>query len=371
LNATRKYAALAAALAALASGSALAQQATTSGVQPRVLPKPTDASATGQRYAATPAAPATASPSDAKAVCQRLLADARAAMAAGDTSRAQQLVARASQLEVPASAFGKGEDTPATLALELRQPARYFDPALATTGAFSSLPGGEFAQQAVHIPEADGTAVRPVAAMVSPDLYGGAAPRLAQLPLPAETIKAEPTAAPRLLAEGEQQLREGNLDAAFEKFQAASDVRGGLDAGAQRRLDDHLRMLGAAPSGEPAPLSTPAVDASMIDQTDKDQQVLARKLASTVGQAQVESREIREADPRRSLEILQTARQEVESSGINQQYRDQLVRRVDRSIADANTYIEKPSDFSRFVQVLRTIHSYWLDTALLPPMPEG
>jgi CheY-like chemotaxis protein len=33
----------------------------------------------------------------------------------------------------------------------------------------------------------------------------------------------------------------------------------------------------------------------------------------------------------------------------------------------ANTYIEKPAEFPRFVQVLRTIHAYWLDTALLPP----
>jgi two-component system response regulator len=36
----------------------------------------------------------------------------------------------------------------------------------------------------------------------------------------------------------------------------------------------------------------------------------------------------------------------------------------------ANTYIEKPQDFTRFVQVLQTIHRYWLDTALLPPLPE-
>ncbi len=38
--------------------------------------------------------------------------------------------------------------------------------------------------------------------------------------------------------------------------------------------------------------------------------------------------------------------------------------------AGANTYIEKPQDFNRFVQVLRTIEHYWLDTALLPP-PES
>ncbi len=37
--------------------------------------------------------------------------------------------------------------------------------------------------------------------------------------------------------------------------------------------------------------------------------------------------------------------------------------------AGANTYIVKPPDFARFVQVLQTIQHYWLDTALLPPLP--
>ncbi len=336
MNATRKFAALAAALAALASGPALAQQPATSATQPRALPKPTDASAVGQRYTLTPATPTAGEATDKKAVCKRLLVDARAAMTAGDTDRAQQLVARASQLEVPASAFAKGEDTPAKLALELRQPARHYDPAVMTTGAAWEQTGADYARQAMHVPETDGTEIQPAAAMVG----GDNVPRLAQLPLTGESVQAEPAAAARLLAEGEQKLREGDLDSAFEKFQAASDGRSGLDAGAQRRLDDHLRMFGGVASGEPAPLSVPAVDASMIDQTDQDQQVLARKLASTVGQAQVESREIRESDPRRSLEILETARQEVEASGINQEYRDQLVRRVDRSIDDANKYIE-------------------------------
>jgi CheY-like chemotaxis protein len=41
----------------------------------------------------------------------------------------------------------------------------------------------------------------------------------------------------------------------------------------------------------------------------------------------------------------------------------------DTYAAGANTYIEKPQDFARFVEVLRTIHHYWLDTALLPPIP--
>ncbi len=38
--------------------------------------------------------------------------------------------------------------------------------------------------------------------------------------------------------------------------------------------------------------------------------------------------------------------------------------------AGANTYIEKPADFVRFVDALRLIHRYWLDLALLPPQRE-
>jgi CheY-like chemotaxis protein len=34
--------------------------------------------------------------------------------------------------------------------------------------------------------------------------------------------------------------------------------------------------------------------------------------------------------------------------------------------AGANTYIEKPHDFARFIEVLRTIQRYWLETAVLP-----
>lgn len=38
--------------------------------------------------------------------------------------------------------------------------------------------------------------------------------------------------------------------------------------------------------------------------------------------------------------------------------------------AGANTYIEKPQDFERFVQVLQMLHRYWLDLALLPRLME-
>ena len=45
--------------------------------------------------------------------------------------------------------------------------------------------------------------------------------------------------------------------------------------------------------------------------------------------------------------------------------------RLDRDVRDmysagAKTYIEKPQEFHRFVEVLGTIQRYWLQTALLP-----
>jgi CheY-like chemotaxis protein len=46
-------------------------------------------------------------------------------------------------------------------------------------------------------------------------------------------------------------------------------------------------------------------------------------------------------------------------------HRDEDVQAV--YAAGANTYIEKPQDFARFVQVLQTIQRYWLEMALLPP----
>lgn len=336
MNATRKFVGLAAALSAALSAPSLAQQAATPAAQPRALPKPAEAaSPVGARYALAPAS--VAPPSDAKAVCGRLLAEARAALSAGDTTRAEQLLARATQLDVPATAFAAGEDTPAKLAAELRGAAGRFDPAVTNAAALAESPGSAFATQALHFPEFDGTATRPAAAFVAPQ---GAPTRVAQLPSPIEAIGAEPASPQLMLAEGEQKLREGDLAAALDRFQRAARSRSTLDAGAQRRLDDHLRMLGGTASAEPAPLASPNVDASMIDQTDKDQQVLARQLSTSVGRAQVEARDLRETEPRRALETLETVRKEVESSGVSQEHRALLLRRVESSVAETKKYIE-------------------------------
>lgn len=321
MNATRKLLTLVLATSALATGAATGQSTTDQGA-PRALPKPD-------------AAPIGAAPT-AKEAAAQLLAGARDALAEGDRTRAERLFAQASRLGVPESAFGEGEDTPAKLALAL-QAARYrLDPAVVTAGGIAPAGQGPTASQALHVSENDTTAVRPVAALVGPTVPGQPT-RVAQLPLPAERIAPTNTVPARvLIAEGEQLLREGDLEAALQRFRAADRDRTGLDATAQRRLSDHLRMLAGDDAGAP----DRAVDASMIDAADNDQQVLARQLAASVGRAQVDSRELREAAPKEALDLLQKTRAEVVASGLSKDYRDQLVRRVDRSITDTKKYIE-------------------------------
>ena len=36
----------------------------------------------------------------------------------------------------------------------------------------------------------------------------------------------------------------------------------------------------------------------------------------------------------------------------------------------ANTYIRKPVDFDIFTKIIKNVKEYWLDLAMLPPMPE-
>ncbi len=334
MNATRKYAVLTA-LAAFTAAPTLGQ---TSGsgeaAAPRPLPPTSHATpAVGQRYALTP--PERLQPTPKQAV-QRMLADARVAIAAGDQGRAQELITRANKLGVPATQFAPNEDSPAKLAMELRQPERRYDPAITNTGAeWSQLQSG--VEQALHLPKPSDAGVRPAAALVGPSV--GQPARLAQLPMPTEAVRPESKPAARLLAEGEQNLREGNLDGALERFQRATQA-GGLDPRAQARLDGHLRMLQEPAELQPAPLGGRVVDADLLDKADDEQQVLARQLVTAVGQAQVEARQIRETEPRRALEMLNKVRGDIEKSGVSQQYRDQLVRRLSTTIGGTERYIE-------------------------------
>lgn len=359
--------------------STSSQAAQARSAQPNAYPTTNQS---GDRYAS--AVPINAEPTSAEqlAAARWLLQEASTAMTAGDLAQAEELTAEASRLNITEELFTLEEMTPSKMAWQLQQAhyrmgteqrlgtgqqeTRQYDSNVVAAGGAIPMKQENLALQAYHLVDANGqanadSAVQPAAALLGPSLKGESdANRLAQLPLPfesalpLESVKAETTGASDLLADGEQALRDRDLRSAYDLFRAAAERREELTSSDKQRLEGHLRMLSAAaqpaparnaaseigPTGiAPEPVATPFND-SMIDSADADQKLLARQLSTTVGQVQVESRSIRKAEPRRSLEMLEKVKAEVESSGLNKQFRDQLARRVDRSLAETKTYIE-------------------------------
>ena len=323
--------------------------------QPRALPKPTPTMQTGSgsdRYALN----APKQTKDSKAAALTLVAQSRSALAAGDLRRAEQLAARANELNVPSTAFGEGEDSPTQLAWDLQRRRAQMGEGVVRAGGVIDSPA-QGASQAIHVPEADQTKNQQVATLMGPDFLGEPSPaRVAQLP----QLEAQGPSASRIFAAGESALKRGDLDEAYRRFQEASTIQEVLTVDERRRLGNHLQMFlvnqqqAELPQGgaeypqtaarAPEVIERPQTgflpEESMIDAASADQQVLARQLSTEVGQTQVEARSVRESDPRGALEMLEKVKVEVENSGLSEQFRDQLARRVDRSITETKKYIE-------------------------------
>ncbi|TWT90686.1 outer membrane porin HofQ [Pseudobythopirellula maris] len=297
------------------------------GVAPMPLPPSTGASPLGVAKQPSSGGGSNATPTP-KAAVQELIAEARRAMERGDFQAAEILAGEASTRNVPESSFGEQEDSPARLAWDLQR-QRYQVDAGAVTAAGGSVPMGAGASQAIYSAENGASNVT---------LTAGQATRLPSPMLGAPSLDSPRLAAApqNLLQQGEQALRDRNMNRAREYFVAAQSQRDELDPQSQQRLDDHLRML--SPSGLEQVPGVPS--SSLIDTADQRQQVLSRQLSTAVGQAQVDAREIRESEPRRSLEMLQAARKEVMESELSAEHRDLLVRRIDRSLEETKTYIE-------------------------------
>ena len=292
-------------------------------------------------------------------------------MQLGNLAQAEAFATRASQLNIPESEFAESPDSPARLAWAL-QKARYeADANVAPAAAVEPVGDPRYGAQALYVPEQDGTGNAQAASLVGPSI----GPRLAQAPRGSdsrygstETLAAPaplPTPMPQggqadgagsaaeLLRMGEEALRQNDLTAAWRLFQQANARRVELDPIAQARIDSHLKMLADAPAGGaamettadagPAGLAPPptagASSPSLFETADAAQRVLVRQLSTDVGKTTLESRELREADPKRALDMLKQMREQVEKAQLTNDYRRQLTRRVDLAIADTEKYI--------------------------------
>ena len=269
-----------------------------------------------------------------------LLDQAQQLMRWKDFDEAERLTQSVKSLNV---AFGPFEVKPETLMEKIAAAHRKSGvaPAGAVAGGEAPFP----ASQAVYDKQHDTTHNAQVGVDVeapAADESDEAPPEpVGKLPEPIEEpqpIAAEPVAetgeALELFRAGEQALQKRDLAAARENFVKAYELREQLEPDVARRLQDHLQLLSA-----PARPVGPESGRSLIDDATGKQQLLAKQLLSDVAQQQVASGKLRQSDPAKAMELLKQVRGKVESSGVDPQVRDQLLRRVDRSIEELDKYI--------------------------------
>ena len=168
--------------------------------------------------------------------------------------------------------------------------------------------------------------------------------RFAQVPT-TQLPEALPARSPQdLVAEGEQALKDRDRELALELFRRANADRSALDASTRQRLDDHLRMLTAAPETIQAPPTAspaaPEPESNFAD-ADGEQQVLARQLSADVGRIQSESRQMREKDPKESLRMLEEMQAKVNKSSLNEDFKRRLQRRLQMVIDETEQYLQE------------------------------
>jgi len=287
-----------------------------------------------------PEAPETrgpARPHPAKEQALLLMQQSREALAAGDVDRAEQIIRQAEGLRVPDAAFGPQDQRPWMVALEV-QKARVRGASVVTAGGAAESGNKYPTTQSLYDPQRDPTR-NLIASSRKP-----AAERTAQATEPVDRLppaddEAKPigddvSEALRAFQQGEQALRDRNVEHALELFRKAYELKAELDPVTAQRCQEHLQMLSVRPAARQAPPKE-----TLIDAATAKQQLLARQLASDISKQQKTAEKLREKDPAKAMETLRQAKAAIEASGVEPASRAQMLRRVDLSIADLDKYI--------------------------------
>jgi general secretion pathway protein D len=250
-----------------------------------------------------------------KARVMELVRQARAAMQQGNMTQAEQFAKEAEAARLPDSAFTAQEDRPFLVLLDISKLRSGVTAASANLGANDNT-----ASQAVYNPANDTTKNVPV---------------MAQVPLTPPTRQTLPAGGQVGLGmsqflEGERLLKQGDTAGAMAKFRDAQRFAGELDPVTQQRLQDVLQSMAAVkPQGD-----------SLIREASNQSQLLYREVSANVSRQEQVANQIRETDPKRAAEMLRQSREQIEKSPLEPATKDLMLRRIDRSIADLQTYLD-------------------------------
>jgi general secretion pathway protein D len=278
-----------------------------------------------------------------KAEALRLLAIARSALDRGDTRTALQVAEQAHGLGVPDNAFAPNEPRPEHLLMEIysvlkRQNAGGAIQASHVTNAYESGTTGKGAypvRQGLYNPASE-TSRTVQAQAIGPqglDSMGPGAPSLNRVPASASTA---PSKGAELYQQGIRALEHQDRDTALQLFNEAWKYEAEMDPATRQALRDKLTLLQVA-----TPSVTALPPGSPLEEVDSQQRLIRDKLFREITREQSSAEKMRQSDPRGSLARLQRLREQVEQEALDPVSRRQLLTLVDRSIRDAELYIEQ------------------------------
>ena len=263
-----------------------------------------------------------------------------------DFSEAERLATQAAKMNVP---FGSYKSSPQSL-LERIDNARNQATRSGTAMSGGVAPGA-YATQVVQAsgqyvtPATGNQSYRPLASRAVYDPANDPthnrlaqnqepvrAPAPAGAPAPATPISQGNS----LFMQGDAALKSGDTEGALRYFRQAADFTNELDPVTRQRLQDALLMLSASDARRRTNQTS-----SLVDNAQTQQELLARQINSEVAHQESTARHLRETDPMGALTLLEQTREKINGSGLDPVSRDQLLRRIDRSIGDTRNYIDE------------------------------
>jgi len=287
-----------------------------------------------------------------------LLARARAAQARGDIDLAYQFAVKASELDVPESAFGPGEPRPSLMRMHLENVRQRRGTGAAHAGAVRTdrgeprsgvahgfpvkrsiyEPGSEVVQQrhpvVRSIYDSDNDSTRNVLAQGQDPIPSAAGPNITA---PNAFHEQRHDQALRLIRQGEKALTERDLQTAGEYFHQAWKYESQLDPATRTRLKDHMHVLRSAS----APPRQIAPDDSSLEEISSQQQMLLSRTYAEVTRENAVADRMRPSDPIGARKRLVDLREKIAQSQLERSVQRQLVARVDRSIEATDRFIEE------------------------------
>lgn len=303
---------------------------------PEVVNEPGSASAYGllpPRRAQEPAASTNASGNSAKQQVLAQLTEARQALDAGDYDLAEKLTRAANSAGIPESQFLPDEDRPSLVAWDIAR-ARQSQSMTARTPSQGVTTAPQLAAAAA--PQS-GTTASPYSTEEMPLPTSPSMNSSSAAPTGGEPAIA-PTAGVGAAGTGDATSSSGPRVRMLPGLPAQPPVTTSSDS--PRAATPPNAAVEPAPLPPPMPSSPASAKNSLIDETDQQQQALARQLSAEVGKRQSEAQRLRTEDPERALAILREAQQMVNDSSLPESQRRELLNRIEITLDKTQKYIK-------------------------------